>query len=326
MNINIKDKLTSLLAWLRTYFIETKQLPYFRIYVILIPLFLLFFLVVTFPYDAIVRRNLEKMESGALRNIAVGELDVPLLGIWTAGSITANLKSGGNLSITEANLDISLLRFFAGRYLGGLQVTGGRLQTQSTLTDLNGSCNFDLKKSNQKSLPLEGTIRIILDNVLLKLGTVNLPDNMGGMSIDVPPCKITALILKAELKGSRITLREGKVSGNDLRGTVTGSIDVQGSFNNSNLDLTVSLDSDSAALAKFRPFLGSMTNAKGKIEFTVRGNMSRPKVESLQASGRSMPGESMSGSPEPADSLLPGMPGNRMPGNRPQSGSDEDDE
>ncbi len=321
MNINIKDKVAGILIRLRTYFSETRKLPYFRLYVILIPVFLLLFLVVTFPYDAIVRRNLQKMETGVLRNIAVGELDVPLLGIWTAGSITANLRSGGNFSISEANLDISLLRFLAGRYLGGLQVTGGRIQTQSTVTDFNGSCNFDLKKSGQKSLPVEGTVSIILDNLLLKLGTINLPENMGGFPVDVPPCKITALILKAELKGTRISLREVKVSGNDLRGTVTGSIEVQGSFNNSNLDLVVSLDSDSAAITKFRPFLGSMTNSKGKIEFTLRGNLFRPKIESLQShsSGRNIPGGDISASPDPME--IPGIPGARPP----QPGGEDDD-
>lgn len=315
MKISIKEKLARIIGWIRTYLKETSQLPYFRLYLILIPLFLFFFLLATFPFDAIVRRSLQKMENHAFRNVSMDELEVPFFGMWSTRQLTAGLKNGGDMTIREANLDISIMRALAGRYIGGFQMTGAKIKSPSWSADMNGSCNFDLKTTGQKSMPVNGTVRIILDNVLLRLGTVTLPENMGGFPLEIPLCKITALMIRAELKGSRISLREATVSGNDLRGTVTGSIETPGTLQNANLDLMISLDSDSAVLTKFRPFLSGMTSG-GKVDFSIRGTISHPKVESLKGSR-----DSTSSSEPSAPGLLPGI---QVPGSGPDPNADDD--
>lgn len=293
------------------------RLPFFKTYMFVAIIMTIFFTIVTFPYELIVRDNIQQLEKKSLRSIIIGHMDINLIGDSYFDNVNMTLLGGDELSFKSAVLNASLnpVRLILNRHiisdilLDKIQYSSEKVHAFANMTG-----NMDITLENKTGIPADGMIKALMENIIINLDKVTLPDNMGGFSLP-PSIKISSISLDCIIENKKMTIKNLLVSGSDLRGNITGSILLMPITGNSKLELMVSIDPESALLSEFKPLLKSFTDASGKISFPLKGTLSRPHPELGRrgASDRNEP-ESMESERREPERREPGKIRNRRPG------------
>ncbi len=277
------------------------RLPYAKTYIALAFFMILVFIVITFPYDMLLRNRLALLEKTVLKTIHVNEISAGLFNTIYLGNLYAILRTGGEISIRSTEIDISLLRIiFSNDIKATLQMTGFRYITETSQFSFNGNGNINLDYTSFSDPPRGGNISLIIDNAVLKLSDMKL-DSLGGLPLSLPRMNINSMKLEAEISDKKIMIRNLRLFGKDLNGTVTGSISLGKNFLNSRMDIKIMLNPDSEALADYREFLSQFINDRNQIVIPLKGPLLNPRLETGQPPDSGSP----PGSDHPMDQIVP---------------------
>ena len=297
--LNIKPYLNLSLIWSRAK--EAVKLPYAKTYIAAAFVLFLIFFIFTFPYDMLLRNKLKTFEKTFLKSIYVSEINFSLFDIIEMNNIYAILNSGSEINIRNADIDLSILRLLIGKDIKGtVQFTGFKYNSVSSQVTLNLNGDFFLDYKTLSDIPQGGNFNIIIDNALLKLGEFNLPDSMGGLPLTLPLVKISSIKIDADITSGKVNIKNFRIFGKDLNGTITGFITLQKNVINSPIDLKLVVNADSPVFEGYRDFLSKFTNSQNQVVVQLRGSLMMPRFEASQTE---------SGSPDrsehPIDKIIP---------------------
>jgi hypothetical protein len=279
--LNIKPYLNLSMMWSRAK--EAVKLPYAKTYIAAAFFLFLIFFIFTFPYDMLLRNKLKSLEKTFLKSIYVSEINFSLFDIIEMNNVYAILNSGSEINIRNADIDISILRLLIGKDIKGtVQFTGFKYNSGSSQVTLNLNGDIFLDYKTLSDIPQGGNFNIIIDNALLKLGEFNLPDSMGGLPLALPLVKISSIKIDADITNGKVNIKNFRIFGKDLNGTITGFITLQKNVINSPIDLKLVVNADSPVLEGYRDFLSKFTNSQNQVVVQLRGSLMMPRFEASQ--------------------------------------------
>jgi hypothetical protein len=296
---NIKPYLNFSSLWSKAK--EAVKLPYAKTYIAAAFVMLAVFFVFTFPYDMLLRNKLQNLEKTVLKSIYVSEINFSLFDIIEMNNIYAILNSGSEITIRNADIDISILRLLMQKDIKGtIQFTGFKYNSGSSQLTLNLNGDIYLDYKSFSDVPQGGNFNIIIDNALLKIGEFTLPDSMGGLPMTLPVIKISSIKIDADIANGRINIKNFRIFGKDLNGTITGFITLQKNMISSAIDLKLIVNADSPVLEGYRDFLSKFINDRNQVAVQIRGSLMMPRFETSQAeSGAPVRSE------HPLDKIIP---------------------
>jgi len=262
----------------------------------------LVFLVFTFPYDMLIRKKMKDLEKTLFRTIYISEIDFSLIRVTVLNNIYMVLRSGGELSIRSADINISFLDFLFKKDIdGSFEMTGFKYQSESSKINFNMQGNIDIDYKSFNDLPQDGDINFFIENASINIGQFTLPDTMGGLPLTLPPIKINSVKAEAEISGRKILLKNIRIFGKDLNGTITGSIEMSKIFWSSRLDIKLTMNADTALLDNYRDFASKYINDRNQLVIPIKGTLVAPRLEFSPADA-SAPSPA---SDHPMDKILP---------------------
>lgn len=287
---------------------EAMKLPYAKTYVALSLVFVVIFIIFTFPYDVLIRRSLKNMEkTGAVRSIDIPEMDFSLMTSTLIKNLLVVTQAGSGINMRSADINVSLLSFLIRKNIkGAIQLTGFNYisETGATQIDLNMSGNMNLSYqayADMPGLPQGGEFNIIIDNMTLKMSDFTLPESMGGLPINLPIVKISSLKIEGNVAQQKMNITSMRIFGKDLKGSITGSIALSRSIATSRLDLRVLVDANSELLANYKDLLGKYINDRNQLTLNLRGALMRPAIELGQTGSNPQPAKTE----HPMDKVIP---------------------
>lgn len=280
---------------------EALKLPYAKTYIALAFVFTLIFLVFTFPYDMLIRNKMKSLEKGAVKTIYISGIDFSLIDIIALNNVYVVLNNGSEITIRNADIDISFLRLLVAKDVKGtVQFAGFKYNSASSQINLNLNGNIFLDFKSFSDLPKGGTFNILVDNATFKIGEINLPDSMGGLPMKLPFIKISSIKIEAAISGQKVNIKNIRIFGKDLNGEITGTIGMAKSFLMSSLDLKLTMNADSPVFENYKDFLSRFMNDRNQLVFPVRGSVLAPRVEFGQPEAETEPKTD-----HPMDRILP---------------------
>jgi len=297
---NLKSLLNVKALWPRIK--EALKLPYAKTYVAAAVVMTLVFLVFTFPYDMLIRKKMKDLEKTLFRTIYISEIDFSLIRVTVLNNIYMVLRSGGELSIRSADINISFLDFLFKKDIdGSFEMTGFKYQSESSKINFNMQGNIDIDYKSFNDLPQDGDINFFIENASINIGQFTLPDTMGGLPLTLPPIKINSVKAEAEISGRKILLKNIRIFGKDLNGTITGSIEMSKIFWSSRLYIKLTMNADTALLDNYRDFASKYINDRNQLVIPIKGTLVAPRLEFSPADA-SAPSPA---SDHPMDKILP---------------------
>ncbi len=275
---NIKPLLNLSSLWAKTK--EALKLPYAKTYLVFALVMLAFFLFTTFPYDMLIRKKMKDLEKTTFKSLSVNELNFSMIDIIEMNGIYAMTQGGSEITIRNTEIDISFLRLLIQKDIKGtIQMSGFKYSTPNTQLsfNLNGNIYIDYKSFSE--IPQGGDFNIIIDNATLKLNEISLPENMGGMPLTLPLIKISSIKIDADIDKNRINVKNIRIFGKDLNGSINGTINLSKNFITSSLDLRIMMNANSPALENYRDFLSKFINSNNQVVLQIRGSLMMPRIE-----------------------------------------------
>jgi hypothetical protein len=297
---NLKQLLNVKLLWAKMK--EALKLPYAKTYVVLALVMTMVFCVFTFPYDMLLRKQMKSLEKTLFRSIHVSEIDFSLIDIIVLNNVYAVLRSGSEITIRNADIDISLFRLLLAKDIKGtIQLQNFKYESESSKIafNLNGNIYIDYKSFDD--MPQGGEFNIIIDNMSLNIGQFTLPDTMGGLPLNLPPIKISSIKAEAEISNKKILIKNIRIFGKDLNGTITGSIDMAKIFWSSRLDLKLTMDANTPILDGYRDFISKYVNDSNQLVIPLKGSLVAPRIDFMHTDTSSP----QPGPEHPMDKILP---------------------
>jgi hypothetical protein len=263
------------------------KLPYAKIYILLAIFFTLIFGIVTFPYDVILSKNLKNLEKNLFKSIYISETNFSIFDVIAMNNIYIILQSGSEITIRNADINLSMLRLIFNKDIGGtFQFNGLKYDSGNTQIDLNLNGDVLINYKTFDELPIKGKLNIMMNNSNVKIGEINLPDSMGGLPMVFPLIKIKSGNLEGNISDQKITITSMKIFG-DITCSMNGTIAMAKTFLNSRLDLKVLADANSDALKNYREFLGKYINDRNQVVLSIRGSLSNPYIDFSQSGSQS---------------------------------------
>ncbi|MDY6967983.1 MAG: type II secretion system protein GspN [Spirochaetota bacterium] len=253
---------------------EAVSLPYAKLYILLSIILILFFMILTFPYEALIRNSLQTLESTACRSLYIGNIDFSLTNNTNIDNISFILKNGAKLNFDDIDFNISLNPFttLMNKNLKGNMIIKKLGYAQKKISiDSNLESNFDLIFKSMSDFPTKGYIK--LDFKRLSLGGLNIK------GFDIPPISFSSMKIDTKITGKRIGIQDVTFSGKDINGKLNGFITPARRFKNSKIDLKIMVDPASPLLDNYKVLLGNIINSEENIRISLRGTISNPRVD-----------------------------------------------
>ncbi|HOT43765.1 MAG TPA: hypothetical protein PLM53_04865 [Spirochaetota bacterium] len=280
---------------------EAVKLPYAKTYIALAFFMLVVFLVITFPYDMLLRKKMKDLEKTSFKTLNVNEINFSIIDIIEMNGIYAMTQGGSEITVKNTEIDISILRLLISKDIKGtIQMNGFKYSGPSTMISFNMNGNLYIDYKSFADVPQGGDINIIIENAMLKITDIPLPESMGGMPLSLPPVRISSIKIEADIAKNRVNVKNIRIFGKDLNGTITGSINLSKNFMTSGLDLRIKINANSPALENYKDFLTKFINDSNQVVFQVRGSLMMPRIEIPRGDTEESPK-----SEHPMDKIIP---------------------
>ena len=256
-----------------SFLADARTDPMLRRYLLITAGLFLFFLILLFPYNAIVMSILKSGEGKAYRSLTLSGLDISLLAGFSADEL--NLTTKGNEEIHVAGLDsgISPLRIMLKSISGSLvaekfSYSSSKVKIQGKLT-----AESDFSLNGESGLPEQGTLTLSL--------TSGLMDGLKLMDFKIPAARIGKMDLQLNFTNTAYEIRRGIITGTELKGAVSGRIVLnRNNFNASTLDLKMEFDPASPLFKEYAMFMGMLTDkSTGKVTLRIGGTVMNPEFK-----------------------------------------------
>jgi hypothetical protein len=297
---NLKPYLKFSIIWSKMK--EAIKLPYAKTYIAGALVMTLFFMVMTFPYDMLLRKQMKNLEKTAVKAINITEIDVGLFNTTQMNSIYILTQGGNEITVKSADIDLSLLKLLVQKDIKGtIQLTGFKYSTPTTQMTFNLNGNMYIDYKNFSELPQGGSVKIMIDNAALKITDLALPDAMGGLPLTLPLIRISSITIEADISSNRVTIRNIRIFGKDLNGSITGFITLQKNWLNTGLDLKMVLNANTPVLDSYRDFISKYINDRNQLVLSLRGSVMIPRFEFSQGDS----GAPVKPEEHPMDKIIP---------------------
>ncbi len=278
ISINIKPLLNLSSLWSKTK--EALKLPYAKTYIAFAFFMLLVFLFITFPYDMLIRKKMKDLEKTSFKSLNVNEINFSIIDIIEMNGIYALTQGGSEINIRNTEIDISILRLLIQKDVKGtIQMSSFKYSTPNTQMSFNLNGNIYIDYNSFSDIPQGGDFNIIIDNAMVKISDIPLPDSMGGMPLTLPLIKISSIKIDADIANKRINVKNIRIFGKDLNGTITGSINLSKNFMTSGLDLRIMMNANSPVLEGYKDFLAKFINDSNQVVLQLKGSLMMPRIE-----------------------------------------------
>jgi hypothetical protein len=295
-------------------FKETLALPYAKTYILLSLFLTALITVVIFPYDILLRNELQKLEKKYINSIYIGAIDTSLIDVTVIESLHTVLKNRDELTMGYITLNPSInpyTLFYKNNLKTDLQISKLSYKTSETDITLNLNGNIDIVMDSNFSMIKEGSIELMIQNALVKVPEIKIPTPMGEFPLTLPPVKITSINFESSISNRELKIDKFNVSGQDLRGSVSGSIKLANIISNSSLDVTIRIDPKSNVLAEFREFLTGFIDKKGMLSIPLKGTIAHPRTDMKKSPKEKTTHENFMKTPEKSLKLEGRVPGIR---------------
>jgi hypothetical protein len=277
---HIKEKVRSYYKSVMHMLKEVMKLPQAKLYVLLaIPLTILF-IITTFPYDIIIRNQLQKLEQRLGQNITVDTLDFSLIGDSYINSLNIVFKTGSVITMKDVNFNVAMNPFTTiinNTIRGEMDVKDVKYLKDDTSFWGRLVSSFELIYGNKTGIPSEGFIKLDLSDVYLKGLTVK--------EFAIPAVRFSSINASTVIRNGVIQINKLDLDGPDLKGSITGSIRLSQFLASSSLNLTIDIDQQSKLLENYKMLLGSLKTENNRIRLTVTGSLQNPRTDFPSLSG-----------------------------------------
>jgi hypothetical protein len=284
---------------IRGLFKNVMTMPYAKRYVIAAPFLTLFFLIMTFPLEVLVKNGLHKLEGTAVRSIQSGDMSIGLFRDWTIESLSITTNGKSDISFTNVLCDFSTFGLFTKSISGDFSIDQFRYSTDTvTASCALRSGDAKISLDSAQNIPNGGRLSFTLTDIALK--------GLTARGFNIPPIKAGTVKASFLFSPKLMTISEGTISGKDLSGHIRGTITVDQNFQRSQLNITCEIDAKSALLADYKLILGSFINQEtDTLPISITGPLYDPSVNFANGPAGGPPGMAPRGSSDTPDPSIP---------------------
>lgn len=272
----IKETIKNLPAKIRQILKSIYNLPHSGKYFLLSFALLILFLVTTFPYDYLIKKKIYGLEGKSFRSIDFPVFDFSIFGETYIDNFTVVLNSGNELSCKHAIINVALnpvTLFMKNKLKSDFQFDLFKYSGKNYDFILNINGNIDLFFDTKKNLPKDGPVKIILSDSFIKPKNLSIPGPMGALTLNIESINIQSGNIDGLITNGILKFRNFKLTGNDIACDVSGTIDL---LNNSKLDLTINIDSESSVLDQYKDILTPFIK-NNILSLKIKGSTSNPE-------------------------------------------------
>lgn len=266
---------------------ETLKLPYAKFYIFLSLLLTVFFVIVTFPYEILIRNQVMKLEPVLGSSVSLGRVDFSLFNDSYIEELSLGTRAGAETTLKSITINIALnpvTTLINKTIRGTLSIQNFNYSNRDLVIRSLVMSDFDIRLDSQSGLPKDGHIDIKCDNVYVKGAKIK------GFSI--PPVRFTAIQGKAKIINSNLVFESIKFLGSDLNGSMNGTIELNKFIATSRMNLTFIINAESRILEDYKLLLsGFQEEGSREIKILITGRVSRPRIQMPSVSASRSPDE-----------------------------------
>lgn len=283
MKINkehIKAVIRNLPARIKGFLKIIYDLPHSGKYLAL-SLFLFFlFLIITFPYDFMIKKKIYSLEGKLFRSVEMNGFDFSIFGETYFDNLTIVLNNSNEITCKNSILNVSLnpVTLLINKKLkSDFQFDSLRYISKDFELMFNVNGNLDIAFDKQNGLPQNGPIKIILSDSVIKLNDLSIPGPMGPLPLKIESINIQSGNIDSMITNGTLKFNTFKLTGSDLSCDVTGFIELSNITNNSKLDLLIDIDSESTVLDQYKDLLTSFIK-NNILSLRIKGTLAKPEI------------------------------------------------
>ena len=251
---------------------ETKSLPNFWKYVLLAIVLTVFFLLLTFPYNMLIRNQLQTLGEKIGRNAYIGDINFSLIDNIKINEINLILKNSSEISLQNSDIDIGLFSAILQKSIkGNANIQNIKYTKDNTSINTVLNSDFDLNFNSFSEYP-NGELKVELQNIIANGITIQ--------GFEIPPVRFSSVTAKLDILKNKVNINDIIFTGPDLRGRISGSMELANFLQQSLLNLNISIDSSSALLENYKILLERWIDDTNKIQLKDNGTISNPKINS----------------------------------------------
>ncbi|MCU0845537.1 MAG: type II secretion system protein GspN [Spirochaetes bacterium] len=270
----MKDRVSAALKSAGRFAREALALPYARLYIAMALVLTVIFTLLGFPFDVLIRGELQKMEQRGLRSVIVGEIDFNIIGDSYIDSLILGTGTESEISMKDVQFNIAInpVTTLVNKTLKGeISVQDFRYADDSSSFSCLLESEFRLAADPATGNPRDGFLNIEIQNVSLNGITIK--------DFTIPAVRFTSIAMRSEIQNGEIRITKLEGAGPDIRGTIRGSITLAPYVRNSTLNLVIDIDTQSKLIQDYRTLLGNLAkNDEGLLRLTVSGSLQAPTV------------------------------------------------
>jgi hypothetical protein len=264
-------------AHLRSFFSGLSSAPNAKRYFIAAPILVFVFIIVTFPLDVFIVRELKSMEGIYFKTIKTEDLSISPFSDWTAKSILITTVQKSDIGFSDVDVSLGTISLLSKKLSGDISIGNFTFIAEDVQMTSAVTAESDVAL-DEMSLPMNGTFSLNLANASIKGLTMQ--------GFKIPPVQIPKAKLSGVFSGKTMTIKECSITGKDLSGTIKGNVTIDRIFSRTQLNLTIEIDSNSNMLADYKPLLGSFINqSNGRLQISVQGTTGTPSVNMVSQGG-----------------------------------------
>ncbi len=256
------------------------SLPHAGKYFILSLILTLLFIVVTFPFDKIISRQLHQYEGKGLRTISVQDIKFRIFGESGVGTTYIVLNNNDEIRLQKGVIALSKNPYrllYKKNFLSDFEFNGFTYSSAKFNSTLNLNGNADVILNPASSLPLSGIIKILVSSGAVNFNELTFQGPLGPMTIKVETINISAINCHLEFINDSINIQRFDLTGDDLSGSVTGNIRIAQFLPSSSINLTINVDPDSAVLNNYRDLVLPLVK-NNSLTLFLKGTLGKPDV------------------------------------------------
>jgi len=276
----IKALILNLPAKLKEFFKILYALPHSGKYFLLSVFLFIFFLIGTFPYDFLIKKKIYGLEGKLFRSIDISGFDFSIFGETYFDNLIIVLNSNNEITCKKSILSVALnpvTLLIKNKLKSDFQFDALKYSSKDLelMSNING--NVDLTLDKQTNIPKDGPIRIILSDTILKLNDLKIPGPMGPLPLKIESINILSGNIDSIITNGTIKINTFKLTGSDISCDITGFLELSNIINNSKIDLTINIDSESAVLDQYKDILTSFIK-NNILSLRIKGTIAKPEL------------------------------------------------
>jgi hypothetical protein len=256
------------------------NLPHAGKYFILSIILTIIFIIITFPFDKIISKQLHQYEGKGLRTISVQDIKFTIFGESSIGRTFIVLNNNDEVHLQNGVIALNKNPYrllYKKNILSDFELNGLKYSSASFNSNINLNGNADVILNPASPLPLSGIIKILVSSGAVNFNELTFQGPLGPMTLKVETINIGAINCHLEFINDAVNIKRFDLTGDDLSGSVTGSIRIAPFLPSSAINLTINIDPDSAVLNNYRDLVIPLVK-NNSLTLFLSGTLRKPDV------------------------------------------------